>query len=254
LGQVTLISAFDVQPQKQQAHPTVKLALAIFLWSKKDSAYWDESLKSLADFISLKCFKTARGSLQNYHCPSALDSPARWRIFLARTLEECSKAPLSNMDQTWSQWAKAAHEEFFDIANRCRDSICGEVPPFETSIIKSPNGYSSLKVALTLSKPRLPSSAIRISTIHGVKGETFDAVLLISPTSKGQGGHWKEWLADRNEEPARFAYVASSRPRQVLAWAVYTPKTDDEVLLRALGIHFEQLPTLLSPVSTANIE
>ena len=243
-GRGTVSRLQALQPQKQQGHPTVKLALAIFLWSKKDFAYWDEALKSLADFISLKCFKTARGTLQNYYCPSALDSPARWRIFLARTLEECSKATFANMDQTWSQWGKAAHEEFFDIANRCRDSICGEVPSFETSTIKSPNGYPLLNVAATLSKPRLPSCAIRISTIHGVKGETFGAVLLVSPTSKGQGGHWKEWLANRNEEPARFAHVASSRPRDILAWAVCAASDDDENILRALGFHFEQLPVV----------
>lgn len=243
-GRGTISKLQALQPQKQQTHPTVKLALAIFLWLKKDFAYCDESLKSLAEFISLKCFKTDRGTFQKYYCPSALDSPARWRIFLVRTLEECAKASFANMDQTWSQWAKAAHEEFFEIANRCRDSICGEVLPFETSTIKSPNGYPSLNVAGTLSKPRIPRSAIRISTIHGVKGETFDAILLVSPTSKGQGGHWKEWLADRNEEPARFAYVASSRPREILAWAVCAPKTDDENKLRALGFHFEQLPSV----------
>jgi len=240
-GRGTLSRLQALEPQKQQAHPTVKLALAIFLWLKKDFAYWDESLKSLADFISLKCFKTARGTLQNYYCPSALDSPVRWRFFLARTLEECSKATVAEIDQTWSQWAKAVHEEFFDIANRCRDSICEEVPPFESSNIKSPNGYPSLNVAATFSKPRLPSSAIRISTIHGVKGETFDAILLVSPPSKGQGGHWKEWLANRSEEPARFAYVASSRPREILAWAVSAPSIDDENKLRALGFHLEQL-------------
>jgi len=247
-GHATVSRLQALQPQKQQSHPTVKLALAIFLWSKKDFAYCDESLKSLADFISLKCFKTARGTLQNYYCPSALDSPARWRIFLARTLEECSKARVADMNQTWSQWSKAAHEDFFDIANRCRDSICREVPLFETSSIKSPSGYPLLQVQATLSRPRVPDSAIRISTIHGVKGETFDAILLVSPASQGQGGHWKEWLANRNEEPARFAYVASSRPRDVLAWAVYSPKADDEDSLRALGVHFEELAAY-SPVT-----
>lgn len=241
-GRGTVSRLQALEPQKQQAHPTLKLALAIYLWSKNDFAYWDESLKSLADFISLKCLKTSRGSSQNYYCPSALDSPARWRMFLARTLEECSKAHFANMDQTWSEWAKAAHEEFFDIANRSRDSICTEVPVFETSPIKSPNGYPSLNVAATLSKPRPTSCAIRISTIHGVKGETFDAILLVSPTAKGQGGHWKEWLANRNEEPARFAYVASSRPRYMLAWAVCVPNVEDENKLRAHGFHFEQLP------------
>jgi len=242
-GHAAVLRLQALHPQKQQTHPTVKLAVAVFLWLKNDFAFFDESLKHLADFISLKCFKTGRSTLQNYYCPSALNSPARWRMFLARTLEECSKANVAKMDQTWSQWSKAAHEEFFDIANRCRDSICGEVPLFETSSIKSPGGYPLLNVEATLSRPQLPNSAIRISTIHGAKGETFDAILLVSPASQGQGGHWKEWLANQNEEPARFAYVASSRPRDLLAWAVYSPKTDDESVLSALGFHFEQLTT-----------
>jgi hypothetical protein len=66
---------------------------------------------------------------------------------------------------------------------------------------------------------------VRITTIHGVKGETLDAILLVSAPSK-QGttdGYWTQWLENPNAEAARLAYVASSRPKHLLAWAIPKP-------------------------------
>ena len=66
---------------------------------------------------------------------------------------------------------------------------------------------------------------LRITTIHSVKGETLDAILLVSAPSK-QGtpdGHWTQWLEVSTKEAARLAYVASSRPKHLLAWAIPTP-------------------------------
>ena len=65
-------------------------------------------------------------------------------------------------------------------------------------------------------------SALRVTTIHNVKGETLDAIMLVSaPTAKGtQDGYWTQWIRDSQTEAARLAYVASSRPRHLLAWAI----------------------------------
>ena len=46
---------------------------------------------------------------------------------------------------------------------------------------------------------------------------------------------WKEWLADPASEGARFAYVASSRPRHMLIWAVKKLKADEKETLTGLG-------------------
>ncbi|MCO2242589.1 hypothetical protein FA379_30230, partial [Pseudomonas aeruginosa] len=89
---------------------------------------------------------------------------------------------------------------------------------------------------------------LRFETIHQVKGETHDATVVVSSQQSGpHQSHWKDWLADPASEAARFAYVASSRPRHLLIWAV--KKLKDDELKRLAGLGFEILesePTLVS--------
>lgn len=67
---------------------------------------------------------------------------------------------------------------------------------------------------------------ITISTVHGVKGETFDAVLLIVENTKGSNTLTPFVLnsGELNSELLRIAYVAMTRPRKILA--VSLPKTN----------------------------
>jgi DNA helicase-2/ATP-dependent DNA helicase PcrA len=88
------------------------------------------------------------------------------------------------------------------------------------------------------------SKRIRITTIHDVKGETFDAVLLVSAENRNsKGGHYEQWLnpTQGHEEYQRFAYVACSRPRHILVIA--NPKMNEEikVLLCNLGLEFQDV-------------
>jgi DNA helicase-2/ATP-dependent DNA helicase PcrA len=89
-------------------------------------------------------------------------------------------------------------------------------------------------------------SNIRITTIHQVKGETLEAVLVVSaPTQKSKGGYWRQWLdkTSGDGEHARFAYVASSRPRRLLAWAI--PQQDEHLSadLAQIGFAAAKMPT-----------
>lgn len=63
----------------------------------------------------------------------------------------------------------------------------------------------------------------RLGTVHSVKGETFDATLLILKT-KGIGKAYKTILRDNisisESEELRIAYVGMTRPRKILAIAV----------------------------------
>jgi len=94
----------------------------------------------------------------------------------------------------------------------------------------------------SITAPSSPSvgSDILITTIHQAKGETYDAVLLVSTSDrKSKGGHWSQWLDINTEggEHARFAYVASSRPRELLVWAV--PSGDSDAVKRLQELGFE---------------
>lgn len=91
----------------------------------------------------------------------------------------------------------------------------------------------------TLSCHKTNTSNIRITTIHNAKGQTFDAVLLVSARDK-QGtpdGYWTQWVDNTSSEAARLAYVASSRPRHLLVWAIPDPTEHDKDKMRRLGFH-----------------
>jgi superfamily I DNA/RNA helicase len=63
----------------------------------------------------------------------------------------------------------------------------------------------------------------RVGTIHSVKGETFDAALIILRT-KGIGKTYKTLLLDNtpiiDSEELRIAYVGLTRPRKLLIMGV----------------------------------
>jgi DNA helicase II / ATP-dependent DNA helicase PcrA len=83
-----------------------------------------------------------------------------------------------------------------------------------------------------------PKVNYRIGTVHSVKGETFDATLLILK-KKGVGALYKTMLQkgtpSSESEELRIAYVGITRPRKVLMLAV----PDDEnksAWEKALGV------------------
>lgn len=74
----------------------------------------------------------------------------------------------------------------------------------------------------------------RIGTVHGAKGETFDATLVILK-SKGIGAAYKTMLRNNtsiaDSEELRIAYVALTRPRKILVLAV--PDDDNKAAWEA---------------------
>lgn len=69
------------------------------------------------------------------------------------------------------------------------------------------------------------SSNYTLSSVHGVKGETFDATLLIVDTTRGANALTPSILntGNLNSELMRIAYVAMTRPRKLLV--VSLPKS-----------------------------
>ena len=73
-----------------------------------------------------------------------------------------------------------------------------------------------------------------------MKGETLDAVLLVSHRNKSsKGGHHSDWIegGSRDEEHVRFAYVACSRPKHLLVLA--TPKLRQVELANLIKLGFQ---------------
>ena len=83
--------------------------------------------------------------------------------------------------------------------------------------IRTPKGTAKLPIyPVKLTE----EEQLRVETIHSVKGDTFDAVLLLSsPDGRGKTGFWESWL-NSEDESGRIGYVASTRPRYLLCWGV----------------------------------
>lgn len=82
-------------------------------------------------------------------------------------------------------------------------------------------------------KKAITDNNIPVTTIHQVKGMTFDSVFLIlSPDSKGQNISLKDFILKETmpTEKQRLIYVAISRPRQLLCIGVPNTTTEDELI------------------------
>lgn len=82
-------------------------------------------------------------------------------------------------------------------------------------------------------KKAITDNNIPVTTIHQVKGMTFDSVFLIlSANSKGQNISLKDFVLTEAmpTEKQRLIYVAISRPRQLLCLGVPNTTTDDELI------------------------
>lgn len=225
------------------------LAAAIYLWKSHNHQAIDDALKYMGRFISDKYFTEYSSNPRRHYCPECVDSHLKWRLFLSKVLNACcaDTSSMSDLSQLWPDWAQCVRNNFGHIAR-------GYLPVIESSFTEAiPNFYDldgnkfmilrdarnkSVLETLPPFSDEKRVTPLRITTIHGLKGETLDAILLVSaPTAQGTpDGHWTQWLAQADSEAARLAYVASSRPRHLLAWAVRRSITSkDKETIRNLG-------------------
>jgi superfamily I DNA/RNA helicase len=124
---------------------------------------------------------------------------------------------LPNTDKTLVNWVTAANKALTDKAIK-----------FQFSINNAGANYSFNQIFLSESD-KIDSINYRLGTVHSVKGETFDATLVILKT-KGIGKAYKTILRDRisisDSEELRIAYVGMTRPRKILVVAV--PNQEDK--------------------------
>lgn len=80
---------------------------------------------------------------------------------------------------------------------------------------------------------------VKVETIHSVKGCSYNAVMLVSaPNATGKTGYWENWINDKLET-TRMAYVASTRPKYLLCWAL--PKLTDAQRTKVEDLGFMKL-------------
>lgn len=189
----------------------------------------------LADKLSLQV--THAGP----HCPVAVESKLAWRKFVHQSLKHLVAAGAADTNLTWKEWASIAKQALRTLPDQpfVLTEISSDLERLRALIIRSPaqQGDIALSVRLNQGVAQQPTvDGLRYETIHQVKGETHDATVVVSSRQRGvHFSHWQDWLADPASEGARFAYVASSRPRHLLIWAVKRLKTAEKESLSKLG-------------------
>lgn len=223
------------------------IAKAFFLWNSEPNktGYVDEALGLLGKSMCNLAYK-GRGNHQNQHCPESFEH-VDWRIFLSNILnpsKELATFKSKGKPQNWSQWCNSLkiflEEYFLNLPN----TYVGWNEAKRK--IKAPS--RSAKELVINSMPSSTSNKnMRMTTIHNIKGETLDAVMLVSNLDRrSKGGHFDDWLEDTTSEYARFAYVACSRPRGLLIVAVPTLNKLQRMTLENIGLVYEELPGTLS--------
>lgn len=214
-----------------RSHPTSDLskielfANALNCWSNNPRTGKDmqNAMQQIGKSITMLAYD-GNGNHQQQYCPDTYNQ-IEWRTQLSDLIVKATNAttgvyPFENL--TWTKWISKLKVFLEDYWANLRspsndwDSVKAKV--------KSPSGYSTKLVIDTIkANQNTYSEKIRMTTIHDVKGETLDAVLLVSAKDKkSKGGHFEQWLSlNANEkEFVRFAYVASSRPKHLLIWAI----------------------------------
>jgi DNA helicase-2/ATP-dependent DNA helicase PcrA len=227
-----------------------RLALAINLWKSGCRQATGDALKCVGHFLAEKYFSKVATDSRQYYRPECVDSPVRWRLFLAGVLKDCCEhMSINDLTQTWKKWVLAVRKHFASFARqrlwmldiRDIEQRGLDFPDLDGRLFPVPRneGDKSVESSLPSAQSGVDGS-LQITTIHSVKGKTLGAVMLVSaPTMQGTSdGHWTQWLMDPASEAARLAYVASSRPEHLLAWAVPSATDAEKSRLQCLGFHF----------------
>lgn len=210
-----------------KTHPIIN---AIQLWQQNNPAAQQTALSLLA--FQLQKWMGFHGKSNNYYysdevCPNSMS----WRLLLRDILAElCADPTMTTIDKlTYGSWYSANKGKVIGVINR-HLSIMGKNLPQLT--IRAPKGTAKRpihQVKLT------EENQLRVETIHSVKGDTFDAVLLLSSSGvQGKTGFWENWLKF-HEESGRIGYVASTRPRYLLCWGVGNLTPEQRQQLEGMG-------------------
>ena len=229
----------SIRPDTNNSYNKVELfANALNCWNVPNRTGKDlqNALQQLGKSISLLGYN-GQGNHQHQYSPDGL-SQIEWRNFLFILIKTASETLHPFQEKTWTEWVQSLkiflenYWEELPINKLDWDNVKNKV--------KAPKGKTDNKVRDSIyTNTAASSEKIRLTTIHDVKGETLDAVLLISAKDKkSNGGHFEHWISRENDnkEFVRFAYVASSRPKHLLIWAIPKPKKKGEDFMKILQL------------------
>lgn len=158
-------------------------------------------------------------ALVRYEFPSADLPLAEWQHLLAASLSRHSPHAVRTEPPGRVRWSEA-HTRFRNLpARRLYDGSNAPLNP-------------------------LPAVG-RTSSVHGVKGEEADAVLLMLPTWRGGRSVVSRWLDPRREadEDVRVLYVAATRARRLLALALSESDLGRvAAFLKGRGVRYASVP------------
>ncbi|HCU74576.1 MAG TPA: ATP-dependent helicase, partial [Acinetobacter baumannii] len=195
----------------------------------------NQSLIEFSEYIKNNVELETKSS--DYNCPQTVESELDWKLFLYNSIQYLLKNDLKLVSCSWTNWCKKVNAVIINLYKQ--EFVLPEIyEVLEKSNfkIRSPSGKATSCISNYHRKNHSLDIKFRKSTIHGVKGETHEVTMLISnPTRSGDGTHWSHWIKDSKSEAARFAYVASSRPKHILVWCVKKLKSSEHQELENLG-------------------
>lgn len=215
------------------------LAAAIATYARGRPGDLHDALSTFAGYLTEECIKQDTLGEDAFCRPAHMESALDWHRFLSDCLSMLVEAGLADQSITWSTWCSLHKKSLANLATvPCPDAACEDVlKALMARQHRAPSGLGTTQVAEVIAPGSPRTTKRRLATIHEVKGETHDLTMLVSSGRQGEQAHWKEWIANPTAEAARFAYVASSRPRHILIWAVKTLKKDERQQLLQLGFH-----------------
>jgi DNA helicase-2/ATP-dependent DNA helicase PcrA len=242
-GKSTL-SPFRSQSDKYGKDKVELFALALHCWFKPNRTTDEmESAMLYAGRVLCLLGNEGKGNPRLQYCPD-IKSGVEWRLFLSKFLIQAKALyPFvdNGADIDWTTWIPKLKAHLSPLWDNS-----GFVTPWDQvkTKLRSPDKRKNETVKTICSHTGMKNN-FRTTTIHSVKGETTDAVLLISSlTKQSPGGHFSHWLQGPGADPEhlRFAYVASSRPRYLLVIATPILTAPQLLQMTNLGLVPQAMP------------
>jgi len=212
---------------------------AIQLWKNGNINQKQKAIENAGKQIS-KWFGGAKNK-KNYYCPNNINSAFRWRVFIRDILNDLIKTEcLTDFNKKYKDWYKTARLELPNIIkNRyILLSRFDEVERKFDEIFSGSYWYTANEAKEDIVSTIVQSSQVKvkIATVHGSKGCTYDSTLVISSEStKSQSGHWKEHWLMGSDEDKRVGYVANTRAKYLLVWGIPKLTKEDKELIEDMG-------------------